>query len=428
MKHSGILLVVGLWLTPHISYAQNLINNPGLEENTLSDCLATPHDGRQMVNGWYVAGESPDYLNADCYDDHPDTPFWGEAFEIIHGKKAYGMVIAATKSGWFISEAVATRISEPLEEEFLYLFEYQTQYRGRSFGSGTSEGCETDPPGQLGLYLGTDSLKVDIIRSGSLGDPRVVYSASSGDMIHAVPVPVPGQRLGVWYKITGCFTTSGREEFLGIYPVPGPLEAVAPCVNEQSSESFWIGYVAIDEINLYKFPRHTIIDTVICEVTGIEIDVRDLVSREAPFQAATFRWKDTGSELPVRRFTREGTYQAEISFGCDSTVLVTYQLSPLDCSLEVYAPTAFTPNGDGINEVFSVSVAGNIPPEWYELTVFDQWGKRIFQTNDQTLGWNGTVEGQPVAEGVYAWHLRYRNQGLESDRFRSRAGTVILLK
>lgn len=428
MKHLGIILLTSLWLVSGIAYAQNLINNPGLEDNSLTECLTTPHDGRQMVDGWYVAGESPDYLNADCYDEHPETPFWGEEFEIIHGKKAYGMVIGAMKSGWFISEAVATRLKESIDSEYVYLFEYQTQYRGRSFLSATADRCETDPEGQLGLYLGVDSLRVDAVQGGAIGDPRIVYTASTGELIHTVPVPSPGQRLGVWEKISGCFTTSGGENFLGIYPVPGPLEAVAPCMIEESGNPFWIGYVAIDEINLYKFPRHTIIDTLICEVSGIEIDVRELVPLESPFQGAIVRWKDTGSESPVRRFTKEGLYEAEIEFGCGSTVLVTYQLSPLDCSLEVYAPTAFTPNGDGTNELFSISVAGDIPPAWYELTIFDRWGKAIFQTNDQAQGWNGTLNGQPLPEGAYAWQLRYRNQGLDDNRFRSESGTVVLIR
>lgn len=428
MKHVGIILLTSLWLVPGICYAQNLINNPGLEENTLTECLQTPHDGRKLVNGWYVAGESPDYLNAECYDEHPETVFWGEDFEIIYGKKAFGMVIGAMKSGWFISEAVATRLKEPLGQDFVYLFEYQTQFRGRGFGSAVAEECETDPTGRLGLYLGIDSLKVDVVRSGPLGDPRVVFSGSTGKLIHEIPVPAPGQRLGVWEKVSDCFVSSDGEEFLGIYPVPGPLEAVAPCKTEDSGEAFWMGYVAIDEISLYKFPLQTVIDTLICEVSGIEVDVQDLLPLEAPFQGATVRWKDTGGESSVRRFAKEGTYEAEIRFRCGSTVLVTYQLSPLDCSLEVYAPTAFSPNGDGINEVFSVLVAGNIPPVWYQLDIFDRWGKLIYQTNDQSIGWDGTLNGQPVPEGAYAWQVRYRNQGLDKSRFRSTSGTAVLMR
>ncbi len=428
MKHLGIILLTSLWLVSGISYAQNLINNPGLENNTLTECFSTPHDGRLLVDGWYVAGESPDYLNAECYDEHPETLFWGEDFEIIYGNKAFGMVIAAMRSGWFISEAMATRLKEPLDQEFVYLFEYQTQFRGRYFSSAIAEECETDPGGRLGLYLGVDSLQVDVLRAGPLGDPRVGYSGSTGKLIHEVSIPAPGQRLGVWEKISDCFVSSDGEEFLGIYPVPGPLEGVAPCENEDSGEAFWSAYLAIDEINLYKFPLHTVIDTVLCEVSGLEVNVQDLIPLQAPFQGATITWKDTGSESPVRRFSREGAYEAEIRFSCGSTVLVTYQLSPLECSLEVYAPTAFSPNGDGTNEWFSVSVAGNVPAAWYQLLIFDRWGKLIFQTNDQTQGWNGNFDGQPLPEGAYGWQLRYRNQGLDESRFRSESGTVILIR
>lgn len=51
-----------------------------------------------------------------------------------------------------------------------------------------------------------------------------------------------------------------------------------------------------------------------------------------------------------------------------------------------YAPNAFTPDGDGVNDVFLPSVIG---AKEYSLTVFDRWGQAVFETSDKTQGWTG---------------------------------------
>jgi gliding motility-associated-like protein len=64
-----------------------------------------------------------------------------------------------------------------------------------------------------------------------------------------------------------------------------------------------------------------------------------------------------------------------------------------------YAPNAFSPDGDGVNEVFLPSVKG---AREYELLVFDRWGEVVFRTNTQDEGWTGA--GFPPE--VYAFQAR----------------------
>ena len=67
-------------------------------------------------------------------------------------------------------------------------------------------------------------------------------------------------------------------------------------------------------------------------------------------------------------------------------------------------PNAFTPNGDGINDVF------RIPPgiliELKEFSVFDRWGNKIFTTLNSAKGWDGTFKGQQAASGVYVYIIK----------------------
>lgn len=65
---------------------------------------------------------------------------------------------------------------------------------------------------------------------------------------------------------------------------------------------------------------------------------------------------------------------------------------------DIYIPNAFTPNGDGINDVFRVY--GYIIQE-QNVMIFNQWGAKIFQSRNQSVGWDGTHSGKPQPSGVY---------------------------
>lgn len=89
--------------------------------------------------------------------------------------------------------------------------------------------------------------------------------------------------------------------------------------------------------------------------------------------------------------------------GCQSTVMkytVIYDL------FNVYVPNAFTPNADGVNDVFLVK-GSDIDPSRFELIIFDRWGEKVFRTTDMTIPWLGEVNGgQHYANtDLYEWHL-----------------------
>lgn len=67
---------------------------------------------------------------------------------------------------------------------------------------------------------------------------------------------------------------------------------------------------------------------------------------------------------------------------------------------QIYIPNAFSPNGDGTNDVLLVYgyTITNI-----RFTVFNQWGEKIFESNNQSTGWNGTYKGKTQPSGVYMY-------------------------
>ncbi len=79
----------------------------------------------------------------------------------------------------------------------------------------------------------------------------------------------------------------------------------------------------------------------------------------------------------------------------------------------VFIPSAFTPNGDGLNDVFMV--IGDIPSAQQvdQLLIFNRWGGVVFENsnfplNDPAQGWDGNWRGQPIAEGVYPYVAQVR--------------------
>jgi gliding motility-associated-like protein len=89
----------------------------------------------------------------------------------------------------------------------------------------------------------------------------------------------------------------------------------------------------------------------------------------------------------------------ENEFGCTDTMIVSVYIEP---EFTLFAPNAFTPNGDGLNEIFKPEVFGAVE---YEFLVFDRWGQIIFQTTDPKAGWNGKLQGKDSPIGTYVFKI-----------------------
>jgi gliding motility-associated-like protein len=110
---------------------------------------------------------------------------------------------------------------------------------------------------------------------------------------------------------------------------------------------------------------------------------------------------------PVYTYEDTGTFVVEQvvynSFGCTDTAYMEVTIG-LDATL--YIPNAFTPNGDGLNDVFLPMGVG-ADEENYELLIFDRWGNLIFNSVTWGEGWDGTYEGKLCQQDVYVWRLTY---------------------
>lgn len=87
-------------------------------------------------------------------------------------------------------------------------------------------------------------------------------------------------------------------------------------------------------------------------------------------------------------------------------------------------PNAFTPNGDGRNDVFRIPPS--LSQKIYEFSVYDRWGMRVFATANSSIGWDGTFAGQPEPVGTYVWEVEYED--ILTGKTVDASGTVILIR
>jgi len=110
---------------------------------------------------------------------------------------------------------------------------------------------------------------------------------------------------------------------------------------------------------------------------------------------------------PSFTYTLSGSYTvteiADNQYGCADTAV---RIIIIEEPYSVYVPNAFTPNGDGINEIFFPDGVG-IEPGNFEMLIYDRWGTVIYKTTDSGKGWDGRANGgKDIAQnGVYVYLL-----------------------
>ncbi len=89
----------------------------------------------------------------------------------------------------------------------------------------------------------------------------------------------------------------------------------------------------------------------------------------------------------------------------------------------VFIPTAFSPNGDGNNDM--VYVHGLDPLQSFEFIVYNRWGQVVFNTTSMSNGWDGTTDGKQNPSDVYAYMIKVTNPDGTTE---SRSGNITLMR
>jgi gliding motility-associated-like protein len=134
-------------------------------------------------------------------------------------------------------------------------------------------------------------------------------------------------------------------------------------------------------------------------------------------------WLDTRTSFtPTFTGPSEQLYTIEIktASGC---VTVDTQLVKTVKSPEIYVPTAFTPNKDGLNDFLRPILRGIKEVRYFRI--FNRWGQLLFEMKTDQPGWDGTLSGVPQAAQAFVWML----EGIGADDIiYRRKGTSVLVR
>ncbi len=130
-------------------------------------------------------------------------------------------------------------------------------------------------------------------------------------------------------------------------------------------------------------------DTTVCEQSNF------VLAPDTIF--AAYIWQD-GSTDSVYFPASDGVYTLITTDfnGCESVAISDFEL--LDCSVVI--PNIFTPNGDGINDFWVISI---LRPQYFKLDVYNRWGRTVYESDKVNHAWDGTNfrNGEPCPDGVY---------------------------
>ncbi len=141
-------------------------------------------------------------------------------------------------------------------------------------------------------------------------------------------------------------------------------------------------------------------DTVINQGDEVDISVIDPDNYE-------YMWSD-GSTGEVLTDTppQSTTYSVTVTDekGCTASDSIFVRVRIPECNEDdVYLPTAFTPNGDGVNDIWYLR--SNFIKKM-ELIVYNRWGEEVFRSTEQKVGWDGTYNGKKLEPDAFAYALK----------------------
>lgn len=199
------------------------------------------------------------------------------------------------------------------------------------------------------------------------------YQWNTGDTTRILPITQTGT-----YSVTATLTCARAIDSINITTIPKPLRfSLTAPTQAQAGRTFSLGIESNNTIAHYSWKASP--------STGFSCT--DCPNpRVAPVQNTVF------------------TLYAEDQYGCTAIDSIAIQV-PFE--RDIYAPTAFSPNGDGINDLFYLQGISGIA-EVVNLQVFDRWGNIVFEQknsiiNEQTTAWDGTVKSALAPTDVYFW-------------------------
>jgi len=287
-----------------------------------------------------------------------------------------------------------------------------------------------------GLSAGHTQLKWDLLNclilSGSKSEIPTIYT--DGEVV-IKPVPqIYTAGSGAYCEGTSLKLTSGS--------LTGQVlsyDWTSPNGTSYNGSEWNLGEIDMTDAGLYTVTASEIPECAATETLNVQVYPNPNVSisnsdtlcsdqeikLEAGLGFASYKWQD-GSTDPQILATTEGIYWVTVTDynGCQATDSVLLH----ECELMLWMPNVFTPNGDGLNDIFLPRYKPGFDIT-FQMLIFNKWGEQIFSTNNINQGWDGTYKGVLCTEDLYTWIVTFSSpDNLKFLQKSPQSGNVMLLK
>jgi len=278
--------------------------------------------------------------------------------------------------------------------------------------------CEGQPanigdviPGATYLWsTGSTASSIAVSESGSYWLTADLEGCKVSDTVMITVTPLPAPDLGTDGDICPeqVIVLDGRDAHYPVSSYRWNTGDTTSSLPVSTAGTYWVEVTSpysckgSDTVTFTYHPLPTVLlgdDTTVCEETPLVLHVFSVNSD-------SLRWSD-GSNGDALTITEGGVY---IVSGINKCGAARDTISVKQIFCDIWVPNAFTPNGDGVNDVFRV--LGNVGRlESFRLRIFNRWGQLLFETSDRRKGWDGRQQSGEVPLGVYVYMLEYSLNG-----------------
>ncbi|MBX9449577.1 MAG: gliding motility-associated C-terminal domain-containing protein [Taibaiella sp.] len=138
-------------------------------------------------------------------------------------------------------------------------------------------------------------------------------------------------------------------------------------------------------------------DTMICKGDIIELIPRDVTGVHIELD-----WNVPSTNQSIQ-VNDSGIYILNGTDHCENTYSDSVLVSTALCDDCVQMPTAFSPNGDGLNDLYQAVTLCSFYE--FNLSIYNRYGQRVYSSSQESEGWDGMVRGIPADAGAYFYHL-----------------------
>jgi gliding motility-associated-like protein len=342
------------------------------------------------------------------------------------------------------------RVDKDLPTESVFCKRIVVVAPQNTVATGTATIC----PGDSVRLTATHGTTYQWLPNIGLSHPNAASTMASPPVTTSYTVHAT-DRLGCTTQATVAVTVKQ----LPIFTVSASPESVCPgdtvTLTASGGDTYeWTGSNGVNAssvrvVPLNATPYQVKIYENICKITGmlsVSVDIKKPpaihVSKSGDIDCSTsevtlsasggndYQWSPaTGlssvtSPNPTVRIIQNTTYTATTTGlnGCKNTDSVTVLVLGTGADNAYYMPSAFTPNGDGLNDCFGLIKWGAVSQ--LQFNIYDRWGALVFSSNNATRCWDGNYKNIQQPPGTYMYHIKAITTCGEIER----KGTIVLIR